>query len=34
MKRILTIVAIIGIGVVVYNEYKKIPKNTNVKVKK
>jgi hypothetical protein len=34
MKRILTIVAIIGIGVVVYNEYKKIPKDTNVKVKK
>jgi hypothetical protein len=34
MRRILTIVAIIGIGVVVYNEYKKIPKDTNVKVKK
>jgi hypothetical protein len=34
MKRILTIVAIIGIGVVVYNEYKKIPKDSNVKVKK
>lgn len=34
MKRILTIIAILGIGVVVYNEYKKIPKDTNVKVKK
>jgi hypothetical protein len=34
MKRILTIAAIIGIGVVVYNEYKKIPKDSNVKVKK
>jgi hypothetical protein len=34
MRRILTIVAIIGIGVVVYNEYKKIPKDSNVKVKK
>lgn len=34
MKRILTIIAILGIGVVVYNEYKNIPKDTNVKVKK
>jgi hypothetical protein len=34
MKRILTIVAILGIGVILYNEYKNIPKETNVKVKK
>jgi hypothetical protein len=34
MKKILTIVAILGIGVVVYNEYKKIPKESKVKVKK
>lgn len=34
MKKILTIAAIIGIGVIVYNEYKKIPKDTNVKLKK
>jgi hypothetical protein len=34
MKKILTIVAILGIGVIVYNEYKRIPKETKVKIKK
>ncbi len=34
MRKILTIVAILGIGVIVYNEYKRIPKESNVKVKK
>jgi hypothetical protein len=34
MKKILTIVAILGIGVIVYNEYKRIPKEPKVKVKK
>ena len=34
MKKILTIVAILGIGVIVYNEYKRIPKESKAKVKK
>jgi hypothetical protein len=34
MKKILTVIAILGIGVIVYNEYKRIPKQANVKIKK
>jgi hypothetical protein len=34
MKKILTIIAILGIGAIVYNEYKRIPKETKVKIKK